>query len=207
MIVLKMIDRKSIRRGLLQIHLYGGLAACWYLLIYGISSLSFNHPWLLPGGTEDKTTWERPVNVSDISDNLKLAEATRDELGLIGWPLPWAMRRDEQNVLHFEHSRPGKKYWIQVNPAEKIARVEEQSAGLKSVVNALHGLSEGIPNSGYMKIWTIYTEFTTWFTLFAIISGIYLWAGRARDKKIALWVFSGSVAVSLGFMGYVYWIG
>ncbi|MDX2150442.1 MAG: hypothetical protein SFV54_06895 [Bryobacteraceae bacterium] len=34
------------RKLLLKVHLYGGLVTCWYLLIYGWTSLAFNHPSL-----------------------------------------------------------------------------------------------------------------------------------------------------------------
>lgn len=204
---MKKRTKVRIRRWVLNLHLYGGLAAFWYLLVYGVSSLSFNHPWLLPAGGGEPVRWESPFSFPDISGDLELARAARDELGLMGWPLPWAMRRDGNGDLRFEMSRPGKKYQIHLDKAAGVARVEAESTGLGSVFHILHGSTEGVPNAGFFAPWGVYTEFTTWYVLFAAASGVYLWASRAREKRLALGVLLGSLGLSGLLMGYVYFAG
>lgn len=195
------------RRWLLNIHLYGGLISCWYLLIYGVTSLDFNHPGLLPNPRGEKVKWERPLAIPNLADNAKLGEAIRDQLDLIGWVIPWNMRRDDAGNLQFELSRPGKNYVIATDRAAGLVRVEEQRAGLRSALHFLHGSTEGVPGSGFMNAWSLYTEATTWLVLFFAGSGVHLWARRERERQFALSVLLGSLAVSIGLMAYLYFIG
>ncbi|MCI0541003.1 MAG: PepSY-associated TM helix domain-containing protein [Verrucomicrobiales bacterium] len=200
-------SRGRVRRWLLNIHLYGGLVCCWYLLIYGVTSLDFNHPGFLPEARGEKVKWERALNIPDLADNVKLGEAIRDELDLVGWVIPWNMRRDGAGDLQFELSRPGKNYVIATDRAAGKVRVEEQHTGLRSALHSLHGNTEGVPGSRFMHAWNLYTEVTNWLVLFFAGSGIYLWVRRERARRLALGVLLGSLAVSVGLMAYLYFIG
>ncbi len=195
------------RRWLLNIHLYGGLICFWYLLIYGVTSLDFNHPWLFPEVKSEKVKWERALNIPDLADNVKLGETIRDQLDLIGWVIPWNMRRDGAGNLQFELSRPGKNYVIATDRAAGIVRVEEQHTGLRSALLSLHGNTGDVPGSRFLGAWGIYTEITTWLVMFFADSGIYLWVRRERARRFALAVLIVSLAVSVGLMAYLYFIG
>lgn len=195
------------RRWLLALHLHGGLIAFWYFLIYGITSLNFNHPGLLPRWEGPRRTWTAPLDVPAESDNLKLAEGVRDRLGLAGWPLPWDMGRDAEGELHFALSRPGKDYRIHVDTSAGQARVEEHRTGWRSILGFLHGSIEGIPNAPWTRAWGIYTEFTSLYLFFAVGSGLYLWSRRATRRRASLLLLGGSAAASLTLMAVVFWIG
>ena len=73
----------GIRKILLKIHLYGGLLVFPYLIIFGLSSLNFNHHF---GFMEEKQEWEaqptRTFSLQETDDNQVLAEAIMDSLGL-----------------------------------------------------------------------------------------------------------------------------
>ena len=71
------------RKWILRIHLYGGLLCSSYLILFGISSLLFNHEPKFAKPREQKVTWERAVSPGKCADNA--ARAVRDELGLNGW--------------------------------------------------------------------------------------------------------------------------
>jgi hypothetical protein len=200
-------NRSKLRGWILNIHLYGGLLSCWYLLLFGISSLGFNHPGLVSESKGAVLRRQVSMEVPQIDDDLKLAEFARDRLGLIGWPLPWNMERDSTGNLRFEMSRPGKSYQIYLDRAAGVARIEAQSTGYRSILHFLHGSTEGIPGSNYMTFWSLYTEFTTWFVLFALFSGIWLWAKRDQGGKTVLAALLISVAVSLAFMAYLTYQG
>jgi hypothetical protein len=195
-------------RGLvLQVHLYGGLICFWYLLVFGISSLSFQHEWLLPAPSPGRTHWERAIAIPELSGDGALADAIRDASGLPGWPMPWTMRRDEEGELHYEQAAPGRQFWIHVDRSAGMIRVEEQRKGLRSILRILHGPTEGVPNLPITAAWCVYTEFTTWFVLFSVVSGVYLWASRASRKRLAAATLLASVGISMGLMTVVYFAG
>jgi hypothetical protein len=201
-------NRESrLRKVLLNVHLYSGLFCCPYLVIFGFTSLAFNHPWLMPKGESPPMEWERKIEVAAGSENNKLAEAVRDQLGLFGWVPRWAIKRASEKVLKFELSRPGKRYLIEWNQENGLAQVAEYRTGLASVLHFMHGSNGTIPNSRFTRLWGFYTDVTTWFVLFALGSGVYLWTNRERERRVGWIIFGASQAGSLGMMAYVYLIG
>ena len=189
------------RKWVLRVHLYGGLLCAAYLILFGVSSLMFNHPGMWPAG-KGKVNWERAVEVSSsMGDDATLSEAIRDELGLMGWTIPWETRRVGGNVLTFGVSRPGKHYKIDYDPAAKSVKVVETRKGYGEVVRALHGFMR-LPNSWFVSTWGMYTEVCTWVVLFAAASGVYLWAGRRNERRVGLAMIGGAVA-TVAFMVFI----
>jgi hypothetical protein len=194
----------SMRSFLLKVHIYGGLICSSYLLIFGVSSLNFNHNFGKP--SNQKVTWERSLKLVDMKDNMALSESVRDALGLIGWPLPWETQRDEHGNFQFGLSRPGKHYKIQVLFKDSRVRVEETRRGFWEVVNRLHAVM-AVPSSPFMRFWGAYTELCTWVVLFSTASGVYLWT-RRRSERLTGWILlAGGSGISLLFMVYVWWRG
>ena len=192
------------RSWLLNVHIYLGLLCSSYLLIYGISSLNYNHEFGKPWN--DKVKWERPMTIANMENNLALSESVRDALGLVGWPLPWETRRDERGNFHFGLSRPGKHYSVDVLFAENRVAVEETRKGFWAVINSLHGRMT-VPSSPFMSLWAVYTELCNWVVLFAAASGIYLWTRRHKERAIGCILLGFTSGVSFLFMVYVWWIG
>jgi hypothetical protein len=191
------------RKWMLNIHLYGGLLCAPYLMIFGFSSLHFNHHFgFVDQGPENLTKWEAPLNCEPVKDNNAMAEAVRDGLGLMGWPLPWKTKRDPAGNLEFEMERPGKSYTIRMELTEHRARVEERKKGVWQVVNSLHALG-AIPNSKFVRLWGWYTELCTAFVLFASVSGLYLWLNSRRERRVGILALVAALLVSLGLMVFV----
>jgi len=189
------------RKWLLNFHLYGGLLCAPYLIIFGFSSLHFNHHFGFiehSAGTPTRV-WEAPLNVSALEDNDSMAESVRDSLGLMGWTLPWKTKRDADGDLTFDLERPGKSYTVQTQLKNRSARVEARSKGFWQVVNSLHAMG-AVPNSGFCKWWGGYTEVCTAFVLFAGVSGIYLWLNSKRERRIGLAALGLAVLFSCGLM-------
>ncbi len=180
------------RNLILQIHLYGGLICASYLILFGLSSLNYNHhPAFTEPGTE-KVTYERTVAVENLPDNKILSAAIRDSLGLMGYPIPPTMRRDTSGVFHFNLVRPGKQYTIHFFPAEHRIRIEETRRGYWEVIRQLHGLMS-LPGSSFMSLWGVYKELCVWGVLFASASGVYLWTARRSERRIG-WLLLGAAA-------------
>ena len=192
------------RSFLLKVHIYAGLLCSSYLLIFGISSLNYNHDFGKP--RNEKVTWERSLKIADMEDSMALSEAVRDALGLIGWPLPWETQRDERGSFRFGLSRPGKHYAIHVLFDENRVRVEETRKGFWVVINTLHG-KMGVPSSRFMSLWGAYTELCTWVVLFSAASGVYLWTRRQKERFIGWILLLGATGTCLFLMSYVWWRG
>jgi hypothetical protein len=187
------------RKFILNVHLYGGLICAPYLLIFGFSSLHFNHHFSFVEPIPNSQTWEAPLHTQPMSENEKLADAVRDDLGLMGWPLFWKMKRDSSGDLEFEMERPGKSYTIRTDFKQAKAYVVERHKGFWQVVNSLHGSGQ-LPNSRFVPLWGIYTEICTAFVLFAGVSGLYLWVNSRRERSVGLWTVSAATAFSVVLM-------
>ena len=192
------------RKWVLRIHLYLGLLCSPYLIVFGVSSLNFNHPFDFTKPAENRVTWERSLQLPEVSaDNEAESEAVRDALGLMGWTLPWETRRDVgTGDLHFGLARPGKHYTIHVLRESERVRVEERREGYWTVLRHIHG-NKGVPGSRLMSAWAGYTELCTLFVLFAAVSGVYLFAARKRERLIGLGVLGLATVLSLLLMVYV----
>jgi hypothetical protein len=190
------------RKWMLNIHLYGGLLCAPYLIIFGFSSLHFNHHFSFVTRNGDPQKWELPLQLEPMTNNDAMAESVRDSLGLMGWPLPWQTKRDSGGDLQFTMERPGKSYAIRTELKQHLARVESRSKGFWQVVNSLHALGS-VPNSKFTPWWSWYTELCTGFVVFAAISGIYLWLNSKRERQIGLISLIAGLLASLALMAYV----
>ena len=188
---------------MLNIHLYGGLLCAPYLIIFGFSSLHFNHHFAFVTSKSQPLNWEAPLRVESVKDNDAFAESVRDSLGLMGWPLPWKTRRDAAGDLEFDLERPGKSYTIHTELKDHQARVEERRKGFWQVFNSLHALG-AVPNSKFVLLWGGYTEVCTGFVLFAALSGIYLWLNSKRERVAGAVALIAAVAGSLALMFFVF---
>jgi hypothetical protein len=190
------------RRWILNLHLYASLVCAPYLIIFGISSLNFNHHFAFMKPAEVKSSWEKEFSETLLTNDVAAADAVRDSLKLAGWPLPWEMKREANGNFRFSMENPGRKRVIEVRPAEKKVSVEERAKGFWPVLNSLHGFTQ-LPNSSLAPIWGIYTDVCVWTVVFAGISGVYLWLTSKRQRGYGAFLLGGGVLASLGFMIYV----
>ena len=172
-----------IRKWVLNLHLYGGLLGSSYLVILGLSSIAFNHHMAPDRALLPAITWQHPLTMSVTGDDMEVASKARDALGLFGWPLPWEMHREVNDDLRFDLARPGKYYSIHLNQDKKMIYVAEKRTGYLSVIRELHGFSGELPGAKFMNIWSVYTEATTWIVFLSLISGVYLWLKRPKERK------------------------
>lgn len=194
------------RKWVLRVHLYLGLLCAPYLILFGVSSLNYNHPFDFTKERTATRTWEKPVTLPPVAANEKESEAVRDALGLMGWTIPWETHRDGGGDLHFGLARPGKHYTVHVLRSSGAVRVDERPEGYWTVVRHLHG-NKGVPGSWLMTVWGGYTELCTAVVLFAAASGVYLFATRRKDRTAAWTVLGAATALSLAFMLYVRYRG
>lgn len=174
------------RRKLGKLHTWLGLLCAPYLVIFGFSSLHFNHQFGFVDAGERVVEWEQAVAVSDTSDDGALAARVRDDLSLPGWIPWWLYDRGEDNTFSFNVNRPGKQYRITVDPRRTTASVVETRNGPLQVVNSLHALG-GVPGLGFTGAWSWYTYLSVFFVVFAGSTGVWFWS-RRREGKLAGWI-------------------
>lgn len=142
------------------------------------------------------------MTIEPLADNDAFANSLRDSLGLMGWTIPWNMKREPGGDLQFDLERPGKSYTIKTVLQDHRVLVEERHKGFWQVVNSLHGSGQ-LPNSKFVPFWGIYTEICTGFVVFAGASGLYLWVNSRRERKAGLVTASAALAFSLFLMLFV----
>ena len=196
--------KSSLRSLFLKIHIYAGLLCSSYLLIFGLSSLNYNHHFGKPSDS-DPISWERRTELANVDgDDRAFTNRITESLGLIGWTIPWETYRDEGDNLHFGLNRPGKKYTVHVFFDEGLIRVEERRTGFWPIVNSLHALTR-LPYSPFMSLWGVYTEICIWGVLFSAGTGVYCWTRRRRERLVGWIMLGAGSGTSLLFMLYIWW--
>jgi hypothetical protein len=208
-----------LRKLILNLHIYAGLLCFGYLIVFGVSSLNFNHPFAFTRAKREPVTWEKPISVPDLprvtpemTNEQRIAAKTdannmvRRALGLFGHQRPgresgW----DEADANHYHASlvRPGVEYDVDVHLDRNVAVVKETRSSAWEVITRLHGFHGVMPDSRFVSSWAWYTELCTFAVLFAGASGVYLWTARRNERRIGLVLLGGAGAASLALMIYL----
>lgn len=183
---------------LLDIHIYVGLIFGPYFVIYGLSTMAFNHGW----GPPRETVTQHTVDLPEGLDDYPLAQAVRDSLGLWGGVSEWLTRRDDDGRLTTRIERPGRREFLTVNTETGGVTVRREDAGLWGVIKSLHGL-RGVPGSAWSNTWWVYSEVSIWALLFASLGGVYFWWDRTNERRIGWWMLGVGSAVSVFIMLYM----
>lgn len=193
--------KKGLRKVIYTVHLYGGLLAVPYLIIFGISSLDFNHHFLGKARSAP-VTWSGSFTPKPELSDKDSAAWIRDSLNLVGWiPNPHFRRIDAANI-QFKVLHPGKNYIIRAQLQEGRAEVEEERQSMGYVLVATHG-NRGVPGSGLMDIWAYYGQFCGLLVTFSALSGVYLWLEAGRDRFSGTLIVLIALALSLAFLGWI----
>ncbi len=194
--------RGKARRLWLDLHIYVGLACAGYLVLYGVSSVLYNHPTWFEAAEPTARVWEAHIALPANGSPSLRAQAARDALGLEGSVPDRRARATQDGGLAFLIWRPGARYEVTVD-ANGTARVEEERASVAGVIKSLHGIP-GYPGSVFGWTWNAYTHFSLFALPFLAGSGALLWwtspLGRGR-----VWVL-GAVAGGASFLYMCVWV-
>jgi hypothetical protein len=207
------------RKWILNIHMYLALICSSYLIIYGISSLDYNHHWTKGEEVDESksTQWEQAATIPPIpaaetpaKSKSQFANTLRDQLGLFGWTVPWSIKSEGQKenmrISFLVVERPGKRYAIEIPPEQNRVIVTTNPKSWLSIIRQLHAFRL-IPNSKFVSTWLYYTELCNIAVLFAAVSGIYLWMLRRRERKMGLILLSFGVVFSMSLILYIWRVG
>jgi hypothetical protein len=202
-----------LRKIILNVHMYGGLLCFSYLVLLGISVLNFNHPFAFTKSPASVKTWSQPLALRALqkTDGKTAAEALAirrqnnaailQALGSFAAPSPnpdggWT----DAATYHAHFVRPGKEYDIDVHPDQGSATITQTRANVWALTRDLHGSSAAYPDSILAGTWAWYTDLSTFFVVAAGISGVYLWTGRRRERRVGLLLLGAAGAASLALM-------
>lgn len=159
---------------LVKLHLYTGLFIALYILAFGVSSIIMNHDLKVEKNDITKT-WETRVPLKLEVPDLELAESIKEELDIMGWPLPWEFKRDSMQ-FHFSIIHPGRKYLLSYRKSDGMVKVDEIPRGFTAVFHGLHFLNGKIPNAPFLiRSWQIYQWLALLSMLVSLILGVWLW--------------------------------
>ena len=192
------------RKWILKIHLYGGLLCFWYLIIFAISSLHFQHEFsFMEPRANNETRTVIPFKVDLSGTDETVATHLQNQLELVGWYLPWETYRDKSNHFFTEIHNPKTNYKIEYNPLSEAVTITAKEKGLWSVVSGLHGFSEPMPGAPLLEVWGAYTYLTMVVVLFSIFSGLWLWLAKSMGRR-DLMIFAGVVLLSFALLTIIY---
>jgi hypothetical protein len=188
---------------LLDLHIYVSLLCAPYLVVYALSTVSFNHRWEWMSPTDETHVWEAPVAHPGEGSDFETASRLRDELGLIGYIAPWELR-PAPDGLRFDLWRPGRSYVISWSAPAGAVTVSETSRGLWGVLRDTHGLW-GLDESLWSRVWGLYTLISIVGLMFAVCTGTWLWWRRPRAGRSGWGPLLWGSGLALAFMLYIVW--
>jgi len=157
------------RRWLVDLHLYLGLISLPYVVLFGVSSILWNHD---VRGTRTSEVWERVVAAPHDGKPRDRAVAVRDALGLHGLVHERDVRQAPDGGLRFRVTYPARRATVEVD-ATGHARVNETYYGFAEVIRALHGF-HGWDVSAWGYSWMLFTDLSVGAFAFFIVTGVWL---------------------------------
>lgn len=201
-----------------QLHLYGGLFLCPFLLIFAVSTIQLNHDWYRPPD-ETTTTVALPIPAAllvDVTSRQVTDDMTFEERAAAGQPLldhivttldlrgeiaGAGVVRNGRTMLNV--ARPGIVQRVVVNVRTQEATITELKQGLFGTMRYLH-LNPGPhrqPQWIGTKAWGWIADATVYVTLLLTLSGVYLWMFIREERKSGIAVL-GAGAVSFAAILY-----
>lgn len=188
-------------RGLIRdTHLYLGLAASPFVVLYAASTLVLNHPgWA--GGPGAPTKREVPVRLvgAETASSLDLGREVLRQAGVSG-EIMSVQRRPEQNRLVVPVQRPGEKITVTVDLATGQAVIERTRTGFWSRLTFLHKMpgphvvdlrGNWLP----IALWRWLADASVCAVLLLAASGLYLWTGLRAERRTGLIALIAGAAV------------
>jgi len=170
-----------LRKQLVNWHLYLGLLISPYVVVYALSSVAINHG--MKDAPGEPTSEVRAVELPAAEDDVALARALSEQLGVAGRLNKGKVRRPTPEELVFELGRPGSRVTVTVDEAAGEARLVTRRAGIVSVLKGLHGLHD-LGGTLWGWTWGVYTEVSVWVLGLALSSGILIWLPRPSARKL-----------------------
>lgn len=189
------------------LHTFGGFLFFPLLIIFGLSALNINHKFSILKPRQIWIKSQFQILIPDQADNMLLAEAIRDSLGLIGWCPDWTQKRDEERY-RFNVNHNGAEQRIEAILKTGIVNVERRANGFGAILNSLHFFDGNLPGGSWViTSWKLFKEFCFYYMILALFSGLYLFLKRKTGYIPGLIVLGIALLYSSILMLYIWQIG
>ena len=197
-------------RWIRDLHLYFGLFASPFILLFAASVFFLNHGKLALGPPSPVQTI-RSLAIPEGFDRLQGREAvTRATEILAQLPLTgeigFLRYVSKDRHLIFPVSRPGLEATVDVNLDERSALVTQRRTGIWEAIAFLHKMPgpHNVAIRGnwlWIRVWKGFADATIYLTLFISITGVYLWYALKAERRVGLAFLAAGAAV---FFGLIY---
>jgi hypothetical protein len=192
---------KTLYRWTRDVHLYAGLFAGPFVLIFALSALSLNHTWRPWGGRDAALPRKGVVQIAvqDSPNSLDVAKQVRAQVGIVG-EIGFVGRRPGTARLSFPIETPGRTTNVRVDLEARTATFETRDTGVWEALNYLHTMP-GPHNMNLRgnwwgtRLWGWLADASVCLILFLTVSGIYLWSVLRADRRAGI-LFLGAGIVS-----------
>lgn len=193
------------------LHLYGGLFASPFVLLFAVSVVFLVHAWIpgasAPARLRTVSGLALPAGVEGLKGAEQLA-AARALLGQVGVQGEISFMRyvpaDRRWVIAV--AVPGAETSVDVQLRTGAATISRRETGLWDALVYLHRMpgQHNVSlrgNSLGMAIWRVLADATVWLILFLTVSGVYLWAVLRAERRVGL-TFLAAGVISFGSLIY-----
>jgi hypothetical protein len=173
-------------------HLWLGLLAAAFLLMYGVSAVQMSHnAWF---SLKPTVTEQRLSLAPGTSDPRAVARELMDNHGARG-ELLQARSTAAGSALRIQ--RPGTVYEVEYTAATGEARMRTQTVGFMGMLNRIHHVAGLWHEYRLLNVWGFLVGLVSVALLLSGLTGIYLWF-RMYDERVAGGILLGaSLAYSL----------
>ena len=179
-----------------NIHLFLGLFAFAFLMMYGISAVQMAHNgWfkLKPSIKDWQVSIESSGGARAVAAELMQKHGVRGQINQI---------RETPPITRFRIVRPGTTYDVQFDPETRLARVRTNTAGLLGMLNRIHHQAGISHDYGLLNVWGWFVVAVSVALVLIALSGIYLWF-RIHTERVAGAVL---LLLSLGYSLPLIWM-
>lgn len=182
-----------------DLHLYVGLFASPFVLVYAASAILLNHAYPAPPAGSQVVPRTMSVHVTDSDDGLLVARQVREQVGLRG-EIGYVSRKPQGHTLSFPVETPGRRTSVKVDLAAGTATLREQATGVLDATIYLHKMPgpHNVKIRGnwvFTRLWSWLADGTVYAILFLSASGVYMWfVIRAARRYGMLFLGAGTLS-------------
>ena len=193
-----------------DLHLYVGLFLSPFVLVFAISVFYLVHSRFEPEAIPPGRVVSNIPLTSELErlsgrDQVNSVRPVLDRLG-VGGEIIYIRRIPKEHRLVIPVLIPGRETTVSLDLQNHTATISERNTGVSNALIYLHRMpgphNVGIRmNSGYMKVWRILADATTYALLFLTFTGVYLWTVLRAERRVGIILLS---AGAVSFFGIVY---